>query len=109
MLMCAIPTTRIFKREAALGTAKESHGCFVVDASPPAHSYDAVVCTGVDELGAVYEIRSHRRLVNSRTDNGGGCDALTPRNRFSRTVTGSRVQDVSVLSGRVGGKLPYLC
>ena len=34
--------------------APESHGCFVVEANPPAHSYDAVVCTGVDELGVVY-------------------------------------------------------
>ena len=57
-----LPAAAVKQVAAALGTAAESHGCFVL---PPcaAHAYEALVCTGVDELGVVYSVYELSRLL----------------------------------------------
>ena len=51
MLGATLPPAALAKVVGSLGTAPESHGCFVL--SKP---FDCLVCTGVDDLGVVYSV-----------------------------------------------------
>eukprot|EP00729_Bicosta_minor_P014674 gene14674-4592_t len=98
-LVQTLPSSVLAQVEAALGTAKESHGCFVVDASPPAHSYDAVVCTGVDEY-ATYEL-SHLLGVDPQaywTEN-----VPQPQQHVNVTAPPSPTPAGTAMLTRVGG------
>jgi hypothetical protein len=118
MLAKTLPAAALAKVTTALGTASESHGCFVLlaDPGPMGHSYDAIVCTGVDDLGVVYSVYELSTAVLG-VDPQAYWTENTPRPQTSVEVhvppsvpppssggassEGARV--VSLVPGRVGG------
>lgn len=56
VLRKTLPAATVAKVMAAVGTAAEAHGCFVLPPTPGEHAYSALVCTGVDELGVAYAV-----------------------------------------------------